>query len=263
MKRIKLFLPLFFIASLFLVSACSSDDDSKDDLDDDLIKIDEPGKISGLGVTEGKLTGKKYELPDGIILAGKIFGVGEYYEEASLDKTEIMLQIRSNVLDYGIDYDVNVGSGYAVTVVLPLENITDKDIELTFPAGLILKSKNNDRQNGLLTKKATVTLPKKDKYTVILSMYCCHESKPAPSSKDEMEWAVITNSSLLLEICDLVKYKKVNIEEIVKSYSDYSPDYLNLCAYINNRIWDLTDRGLALTEEHREWFRNLPPSSQN
>ncbi|MDH6357917.1 hypothetical protein [Parabacteroides sp. PF5-9] len=253
-NKINWILSLFFACSILLVPACSDGDDTDTD---DTIKVDIPGKISGLGATEGPLTGKKYELPDGIVATDKIKGAFDDYFDASFNANQPSA-LRA-LWSYSVDYDVSVGSGYAVTVLLPLENITDKDIELTFPAGMILKSKNNDRQNGLLIKKATVTVPKKEKLRVILNMYCCHETKPAPSNKDEMEWAVITNSSLLLEICDMVKNKKVNMEEFEETNINRMT-YFDQCTYINDRVWDLTDRGNALTETHRLWFKNLPDS---
>ncbi|MDD4516368.1 hypothetical protein [Massilibacteroides sp.] len=259
---------LFYCFLLFLplgILSCSSDDNNSNGSE---IKIDVPGEISGLGNDRGELTGTKFELPEGIKLNQEIVGypsrvLGSYASSRASDNNINLDYIEQFIFDYllkmmkdGEKYDIAIGSGYAVPIFIVLENTTDKDIKVTFPAGLIVKSQNWEAQYGLLTKKTEFTAPAKERLRVLLFMHCCHLGIVNPTTANKLEWGVVSNSSLLLEICDIVANKKINYEE----FGSLSKQYFKQAYYIQERIWDLTNRGTALTEEHKTYLKQLPDS---
>lgn len=264
-KRQSLFVFCCLLLANLCFMSCSNDDDERVTIVNDV-----PGQISGLGNNRGELTGTKFTLPDGITLKGNIVGYwvsdnslslvinGLYEDQPTLrdSDTDLDLLYRYMKNYKGEQYDIALGAGYAVPVIFTLENTTSKNRNVTLPAGLIVKSKNFEAQYGLLVKKVEFTVPANDDIVVLLYMNCCHLGIPAPEDNNIMEWGVITNSSLLVEICDMVKDKKINYEE----FGSYTRTYFDQVYYIQERVWDLTDRGSTLTDEQREWFRNLPDS---
>jgi hypothetical protein len=169
--------------------------------------------MSGFGDNEGLVSGTAFVLPDGLEYEGEIMGV------------EILLSFAKNSISdknqsqsfspkkERVVLDTVFGSGGSVEIALCIRNTTNSNIELILPAGLVFHSRSGEYQNGLLIKKATVTIPANSPYRIGLALLCCNLNKELSSPDEVYEKPVVSNNSKVLELCNLVKNKKVHIAE--------------------------------------------------
>lgn len=240
---------ILFAALVF--ASCEKDDPAVE------MKEDVPGEIAGLGETAGELTGTPFQLPQGIELADKIRGGYSSYNynrsaAAGMDKAAVVKSLKALPRSAGlradgetIRLDTTLGSGYYVEIFMPLRNTTSAPISVTFPAGLIAKSVSGECQNGVLLKKASIRVPAKSVYGVLLMMYCGNAHRSASYSSEEYVFAVVSNSSLIMDLCNRLKNKRINYEEYPANRSQYN-SYVSILQSI---LWDLTDYAEALSEE--------------
>lgn len=253
-KSLKLIL-LLFICSGFTFIACSSDDD---DNDDNNIVVNDAGQIPGLGNTDGELTGKAFQLPSGITLEQDITGYDGSYKSAIDKKESNTVEVALNSLPKAnIDIDEVIGSGYYVTLLLNLKNGTDKDVEIEFPAGLIIKSRSGDYQNGVLLKKTKATISANQTENIVLLMYCGNASRSSSSSYEKYDWAVISNSSLIVDLCNRLANKKINYEEFA---STEVSTYVLQVTHLQDILWKLTDEE-GISDEEIQYISKLPDSN--
>ena len=218
------------------------------------VQEDMPGTIAGLGETEGELTGTTFQLPQGIELADKIRGGYDSYNYRSaatgMDKAAVVkslkalphsVQLRAD--GERIQLDTTLGSGYYVEIFIPLRNTTSAPITVTFPAGLIAESVSGKCQNGVLLKKTTIRIPAKSVYGVLLLMYCGNAHRDASYSSEEYVFAVVSNSSLIMNLCNRLKNKRINYEEYpVNRYGNVdSNQYDSYVSDLQSILLDLTD----------------------
>lgn len=268
MRLTKMFFKVcLIVCSVAVFAACGSDGD------DEIKGVDYlPGKIPGLGEAEGNLTGKQFVLPDGIELEGVIKGLSSsvfnikssispaLFPEIHTEKAK-RLEEKGFALRASAQPEIAVGSGYYVRVLVILNNKNNADKEVLFPAGLIVRALSTDNQSGVLLKKTSVTVPKNGSLNVGLILYCGNASRDPSGSYDEYEWGVVTDSKLILDLCDRLKNKKINYEEFAKAdYSIYKEQVDNL----QSILWGLTDGyseySSGLTDEQKEYIANLPNS---
>jgi len=198
-------------------------------------------RIPGLGNTSGNLTGSPFTLPTGIELTGDITGLSGNYNN-------YWNQTTGNY--YGS------GRGF-VDLLLKLHNTRSTSETVTFPAATILISKTGTCQNGVLIQKVTVTIPANSNYLLNLSFYCGNKNKHAAGSSDVYLLGVVSNASRLLDLCNRVMNKKINIEKFSRtSTSDYST-FINLSGILQNIVWDVTD-GNGLTQNDITSINSLP-----
>lgn len=269
MKRTKVFFKIFLIVcSVMAFTACGSDDDDKIKGVDYL-----PGEIPGLGEAEGELTGTTFTLPNGIEVEGTITGLGVniFNQRSSFTPTlvpelhvekEMSLREKELTLRASSNFEVAVGSGYFVKVLVTLNNKNTTNTEIVFPAGLIVRALSSENQNGILLKKASVTVPKDGSLHVALIMYCGNSSRSPSGTSDQYEWGVVTDSKLILDLCDRLKNKKINYEEF--SAADYNT-YKDQVDNLQLILWSLTDGNSeylsGLTDEYKEYIESLPNSN--
>ena len=257
MSRFAFLLTLSILSILTLFPSCVKDDET----------VENPGELAGLGDQSGDLQGAKFSLPSGIELNGKIMGLSyaspfdsdPYFlpNPAKVKKIESqgsMVKQARNVSSY---YDTVLGSGYYVMVLIPLKNTTNQDRELILPARLIIKAKSSDDQNGILLKETKLSIPAGKTYNVALCMYCGNLNKNSSSSKSEYEWGVISNSSLIKELTDILADRKINIEEFTSSNSE---TYYSQISEIQDILWSITDSNSGLSNEDKTWLKSLPKS---
>jgi hypothetical protein len=161
---------------------------------------------------------------------------------------------KSLVVHVGGPVDKIVGSGGAVMIKVPLENTTSSPIEATFPAGHILRAKAPDLQHGVLLKAVKVTVPPNSKLTVALTAYCGNEKLAGSSPEASYDWGVVSSSSTLRELTDLLKNKKINYEEFAAN--DFAA-YWAIAMRLQTILHNLTDKGTALTDVDRNWIASL------
>ncbi|WP_165022374.1 hypothetical protein [Dysgonomonas sp. ZJ279] len=239
---------------------CSSDDDNDNPIDNNVV-VDTPGLISGLGDKEGELTGTPFVLPTGITLDGVITGSrSHYYKSLASKESKLSSQLVSDfITKASAEVDVVMGSGYYVSLYIPLKNTTAQDIEVTFPAGTIIVSNSGDYQNGVLLKKVSVKVPAGNKTLgFVLLMYCGNNSKSSSSSSETYKWGVVSNSSLIVDLCNRLADKKINYEEFEKGEEAYNDQ----CVELQSILWSLTDYGDALNTNQIQWIDALPKSAK-
>ncbi len=240
-------LSLFALFTLpILFTSCSSDDDEKE-----IIIDDEPGEIPGLGNDKGELTGIEFKLPDGLELEGDIVGVNSRYSLKTKDAV-----VEASDFDHLTKASTNViGSGKWVQIAIRIKNLTNRNIDVIFPARLVVKSLSGAYQNGILLKKTKATVLGNETHTIALLMYCGNSSLYPSSSSEKYKWAVISNSSLIVDLCNRLANKKINYEEFIDSKTIYSRQV----GYLQDILWHLTD-GTGLTESDIEYIDSLPNS---
>ena len=250
-----------------LLSSCKKDD--LDDFDENPVDLteDSAGEISGLGDNGGNLGGTTFVLPEGIEVVGKVMGFSEnstssgVNSSTSFPKSEILVnrmnETQTTSLRASTAYDVIIGSGGLVTVKISLKNTTSDKIVVNFPAGLIFESVSGEFQNGILMKRCKATVPANKTYDVVLHLYCGNLSRHVSDPSAEYKWPIRTNSARLMELCELLKNKKINYEE----YSGLGIiQYFVVIITVQSVVWDISDSDEGLSSSNRETINNLPKS---
>lgn len=267
MKNLKtksFLLILSFTLFSFTFAGCSSDDDDND------VITDEPGKIPGLGETPGDLSGTPFTLPDGVVLEGEITGAYSFYSYSSssyipLEIKNVFQQKNLDVVSLKSEFADNsaadtIGSGHYVSTIINLKNSTASEKEIVFPAGLILTSVTGNYQNGVLLKKASTKIPANSSRKIRLHMYCGNSDRKSSSPNETYRFAVVSNSSLIVDLCQRLKNKKINIEEYNMRNSSENDVHQEIVTRLQSILWYLTDFGYSLTESEIEYIESLPNS---
>jgi hypothetical protein len=225
-----------------------------------------PGNIPGMGETAGDLQGDVFTLPDGVVLNGTIQGALAPYEFATSSPKGLVARVNTDdlqrqrvTLSVVGNPDVQVGSGNDVTVLIPLRNTNAVATTVVFPARLVVRSNSTSYQSGILLKKTSVTVPANSNYVVALVMYCVNLHRAGSVSPTPYDFGVISNSSLIIDLTDRLANKKINVEEYGETANDYA-SYNAIYRRLADIVWNLTDRGIALSEGDRQWISALPNS---
>ena len=229
-----------------------------------------PGEIPGLGNAEGELTGTPYLLPEGVELLQELEGGGywtDYFSplwdyaaapqrkalarKALPEKTPSKVAANEDIVYRGS------GTGY-VDILVNLANNNSSATVVEFPAGLILENVSGNCQNGVLLKKVKVEIPAGGTVRICLSFYCGNLSRSSAHGGDVYTWGVVTDAAPIIELCNLLKNKKINIEEynptsqVDYNYYDYIVDDLQ------SIVWKITDSTYGLNDSDREYINSLP-----
>ncbi len=254
-----------FLAGLFtaFLVGCGGDEDNRDR--SPTSQTQEPGQIPGLGEYPGEIQGDPFTLPEGVYLNGSITGDSyDYSRRSTLVKGEpLPKDFYQKDMFYFLRGDAILGSGHPVIVSIPLINSNPTPTEVVFPARLVMKARSTLDQNGLLLKKASTVIPAGSEYTVTLVMYCGNLSRMGSSPSSLYEIGVIINSPLIEDLTKRLVDKKINVEEHAQDETPfYDSVYYEQYERLSNIVWNLTDRGIALSEDDKQWIANLPLSTQ-
>ncbi|AWO02111.1 hypothetical protein DLD77_10600 [Chitinophaga alhagiae] len=178
----------------------------------DATPTEKPGQIKGMGDQAGTPEGTPFELPANISLAGKIRGsqCDTVYER---------------------------GSGAYVDVCIALFNSGGTDITLVIPAGLVILADEEEYQHGMVVQETRILLKAGQITRCTLGAYCINASKSSSSSSTTYAIGPITGSVLIRELLDLLKNKKINVE-------DYPADdeaYSEAVGTVQSAVWGITD----------------------
>jgi hypothetical protein len=255
MRTIKLAISILLVG--VILSSCSKDDDYGPAVEY------LAGEIPGLGETEGDLTGKPLKLPDGIEVEGEINGysskVSSDYVPVNIpdfERAKIEAFANTPTLRADQKADTILGSGYYVQLYIVFKNSKDKEIEVTLPAGLIFRA-TAAYQNGVLLKQVKFKIPKKQSFRLVLLTYCGNEHRSSSSSSAVYQWAVVSDASLIRDLCNRLKNKKINYEEFASGNRDVYSDQVSS---IQHLVWSLTDDDDGLSESNIERINSLPNS---
>jgi len=233
----------------------------------------EAGNIPGLGKTEGDLTGTPFTLPNGVKLSGDITGSGyqdNYWDWSSIDQAPQYQFVNKNgevemrthtMLRSANDSPVihYYGSGYGfVDLLITLSNTSSSSITVTFPAGTILISASGECQNGILLQTVIITIPANSDYVICLGLYCGNLTKHAASNEDVYKFGVISDAQPLIDLCNLLKNKKIDISSFSPASNDDYNAYCDIVGELQNFVWMITDIGMALSDDNISYINSLP-----
>ena len=254
----------WMLLGLFTVfTSCSNDDDPTQEVVDYLA-----GEIPGLGDEAGELTGTPFKLPDGVTLIGDITGKGSQSGYWNISRTVSFTNKDGSVTTHSLSPPASrseteshyFGSGYGyVDLLIPMRNSRNQDVTVTFPAALILRNDAGDCQNGVLLKKVVVKIPAGTDYYLNLAFYCGNANKGSAGSSDVYSLGVVSDAKPLVELCEMVKNKKINIEEFDPTSSSEYSIYREQRSELQDIVWAVTDED-GLTEAHISYLRALPNS---
>ena len=261
MKKLTLYGLILGLA--VMLSACFNNGGSDEDFNY------QPGEIPGFGNDDGTLTGSAFNLPAGVTIFSDIaangncdgywnFSEAKSYRSTNKDGSETERLIlpkttRSDSLCYR-----GSGSGL-VDLIIPLHNSNSTPVTVTFPAALVVQNLAGECQNGVLLKKTTVVIPANSDYYVNLSFYCANLSKGTPGESDLYNFAVVSDADPILELCNMVKDKKINIEEFDPTSYDDQSTFTSQASMLQLIVWAVTD-GTGLTNLYTMYINGLPKS---
>lgn len=200
------------ILSVYLISCSKDDNDSPSNMSEEI------GRLSGLGDVGGTPAGTAFRLPDGISIVDGITG------------------------GYCDNPDFVIGSGLLVTVCFELQNNTDSENAVTFPAGLILLSDTDEYQHGVILREETVRIPGHGKIRIALYTYCGNSRRAGADSDASYAFGPVSNSKLIARLASDLNGKKINAidywDEDVDMVNDH---YLIEQTNVQNLLWMITD----------------------
>ena len=253
-----LLIGIVFCCMLGISVSCLKWDPTDVIMNSDSVKISMPG----LGNSDQDITGTPWNKPDGITV-GNISGYDgskslEVFNNSGLDKKSY---------DFSEENQVNIiqkdgsetygpfGSGYYVQILVPLTNSKMSNTLVEFQAGTIFQCSSTKYQNGLLIKKVSFVVPANSTKSIILYLYCSNFSRHASDSEARYDRIIVCTYPPILELCELFKNKKVNIEEPNNDY------YSSQVGKIQNIVWNLTQFGIKPSTSDKEWINSIPNSN--
>lgn len=264
----------YVIGLAFLLASCvgsimNNEDDNNGSGSD--VSNYEPGAIPGIGSAEGELTGTPFVLPEGVSIIGDIAANGSSYgywnfseakdyqitnKDGSVTTGQILPKTnRNDSLTY---HYFGSGSGL-VELIIPLHNSNNNSVTVTFPAALVVRNLAGNCQNGILLKKAVVVIPANSDYYLNLSFYCANLTKDTPGESDLYTFAVVSDADPLLELCDMLKNKKINIEEFDPTKTEDQTTFETQAAMLQLIVWAVTD-STGLSGIYNTYVNSLPNS---
>ena len=258
------FLSWMLLGLFAAFTSCSKDDDPTREVVDYAA-----GEIPGLGNESGELTGTPFTLPDGVTLIDEITGKGSQSGYWNISRTVSFTNKDGSVTERTLSPVASrsetethyFGSGYGyVDLLIPMHNSKNQEVTVTFPAALVLRNEAGDCQNGVLLKKVVVKIPANTDYYLNLAFYCGNASKGSAGSSDVYSLGVVSDAKPLVELCEMVKNKKINIEEFDPTSIDENLIYNDQINELQDIVWAVTDEE-GLTETHIAYIRALPDSN--
>lgn len=205
----------------FVIPGCKKNN-KKDDAPNET-----PGKLAGMGDMAGVPTGAPFTFPANISVAGTIFG--------------------SNC-----DTSYRRGSGEFVDVCIGFFNSGTTDYTITLPAGLTLTADDVTYQNGIIIQDTKILLKAGIITRCGVGAYCINASKSPSSSNKTYKIGNVSDSRLIRELIELLKNKKINIEE----YPNGS-DYGDAVGKIQTAVWAISDFE-GLSDSERQELAKIP-----
>jgi len=255
--KLKVNLFLCLVLSLFL-AACGgggsgSDGGGGGSGGTPVVTTDQPGKIPGMGETPGSLQGTSFKLPAGVVLLGDAAGALPYHQSETKDALAPKLTWIAGT------YDAQIGSGFDVSINLRLLNKNASAIKVVFPVLLIAKPRDSKNQVGVLLKETSITLQPNVEYSVALLMYCAQRQRIGAIMGSVYDLSMVSSSSTLKELADLLVDKKINVEEYGDSLNDLTA-YNSVYQGLSTIVWNLTDHGVPMSNADKQWIASIPDS---
>lgn len=199
-----------------------------------------PGSLPGIGNTPGRPTGSQFQLPAGVKLAKTIVGNDEG------------ASVGSCLLD-------GAGFNVSVTMTLSRDSSVSGPVTVVFPPGLILISRDETKQNGVLLDSVLLTIPPVDQggrggtCIVNLLFSCLNEEKGISESTIQYELGPVSDSRSINGFIRELAHKKINY----RMFEEGDSEWFLRQEKLQDLLWKITD-GNGLKAEDLNWIRKLP-----
>lgn len=139
----------------------------------------------GLGNSTATPTGKPFTLPTGIELRQPIkpYNSSRPHDCGNKDEKKA----------HGTD-------GHLIALCLMFANRSSAPINVALPPGLIFRSRNAKKQNGILVQSQTIEVPAAAVFYAPLRLYCANGNRPGPGSDDLYDLGPITDAPQLITL---------------------------------------------------------------
>ncbi|MCT4588201.1 MAG: hypothetical protein N4A71_10295 [Carboxylicivirga sp.] len=224
---------LYIALSLFILQACQKDGD-----------IGEAGNIPGMGNAGGELQAETYDLHEDLTL-GVIKGLGSIGQEARLKSDDLVVNGMAQ------------GSGQQVSVVLEIMNQNPTECRSAwFRAGTVFDVNLAGYQNAILLAPVNICIPPNSTKTLTLYLYCLNLGMNGSDGSASYELLGVTTSSAVLELINLLQFKKVNYEHYM-AYPEAEIDYNEVKEKLQDILWKITN-GSGLDATDISYIESLP-----
>lgn len=184
--------------------------------------------LTGFGSSTASPTGTEFKLPTGVTYTADIKRV-----PSTACTTDTMRYF---------------GVSGLVPLLVSLRNNNSTATTVSFPRGLVFKCQDSGYQNGILLQDFTTTIPANTNWCVHMYLACTNFHRHVPTSNEVYGNPVITNSSKMHEVMNILKTKQV------LRYTSYGR---NLASKLQSAIWNITDYS-GLTTADLTYLNGLP-----
>jgi hypothetical protein len=150
------------------------------------------------------------------------------------------------------------GSG-SVHLKITLLNYTDTAKTVFLPRGLLFECNSSDNHNLMMLQTSWVCIKPNRSKTFILDIYCVNKARKHPADSGiTYKIAGTTGSKVMNGLLDQIGWKKTNYEMIIGSNGGKTNRYEDLVFPLRDIVWNLTDFGIDLSDEDREFLQSIP-----
>ena len=236
MKKFNYLIAVIFIASISFVSCEKSDS-----------KKEKPGQIPGMGDEGGELNAEPYDFHEDLTF-GTLAGV-------DVDTHVSFVKSTKDELDVVIGEPQ--GSGDQVMIEIEItNNHPDECRSAYFRAGTVFSVDIEGYQSCILLAPVIICVPPNATKTVILYLYCLNRGLENSDETVTYENLGVTTSYAVLELIELLKFKKVNYEHYMY-YPESGFDYEEVKERLQEILWKITN-GSGMDASDEEFINNLP-----
>lgn len=232
MKKFTFLMAVLFIASV-LFTSCEKEKDKG------------PGNIPGMGNAGGELQAEAYEFHKDITF-GTMGGVdvGTYTSGLKSDDLEVVIGDPQ-------------GSGDEVMIEVVITNNHPTECRSAwFRAGTVFGVDLEGYQNCILLAPVNICVPPDRTKTFVLYLHCLNRGLENSDETATYENLGVTTSEEVLELIELLKFKKVNYEHYIQ-YPEVDISYNEVRDRLQEILWKITN-GSGMDASDLEFINNLP-----
>ncbi|NIJ19656.1 hypothetical protein FHS95_001325 [Sphingomonas naasensis] len=157
----------------------------------------------GLGNSTAAPVGKPFALPEGVTLRQPIkpYDASRPQDCGNRDAKKA----------YGTD-------GHLIALCLQFTNRTGAPIDVTLPPGLIFRSRNVRKQNGIVVQSQVIQVPPAAIFYAPLRLYCANGNRPGPGDDDLYDLGPITEAPQLIALFRKLAGKNLAGVDVIQGF---------------------------------------------
>ncbi|WP_430813428.1 hypothetical protein [Carboxylicivirga sp. RSCT41] len=204
----------------------------------------EAGNIPGMGNAGGELQAEEYVFHQDLLL-GAITGYEGTSSAARLKADYLKIEGMAQ------------GSGEQVKVTVEITNTHPEECRsLWLRAGTVFDVNHAGYQNAILLAPVNVCVPPNSTKTVTLYLYCLNLGMNGSDGTAAYELLGVTTSEAVLELINLLQFKKVNYEHYVY-FPEPDIDYNEVKDKLQDILWKITN-GDGMDASDQAFIESLP-----